>query len=286
MWAPALAGAHIRIEGLDFRDGEPLIRAGRRLTPRDVALAAAANHAALSVRRRPRVGVLATGDELVPPGETPGSAQIVASNTYSVAGVVEACGAVAIDLGIARDDLSALDAAIRSAIDAKVDVLVTLGGASVGDHDLVQKALLSAGMTLGFWKIAMRPGKPLMHGRLGGLVVLGLPGNPTSSTVCATLFLRPLLRALMGATDAGADPTRPARLAADMGANGDRQDYARCALTRDADGRLLATPARLQDSSIVKVVALADGLIVRPIGAPPARAGDACRVIVFDELDV
>ena len=144
-----------------------------------------------------------------------------------MAGIVEACGGIPIDLGIARDDMGALDAAIREALDAKVDVFVTLGGASVGDHDLVQKALVAAGMELGFWKIAMRPGKPLMHGRLGDLIVLGLPGNPTSSTVCAILFLRPLIMALHGEPDPGADPTRPARLAVDMKANGPRQDYAR-----------------------------------------------------------
>lgn len=282
--APVRLGANLRPEGIDFREGETLIAAGRRLTPRDVALAAAANHAELLVRRRPRVAVLATGDELVAPGQTPGPSQIVASNSLTVAGIVEACGGVAIDLGIARDDLAAIDAALVKAREAKVDVLVTLGGASVGDHDLVRKALLSAGMDLGFWKIAMRPGKPLMHGRLGDLSVLGLPGNPTSSTVCAILFLRPLVMALAGEPDPGRDPTLPARLATDMKANGERRDYARAALERDADGALLARPVALQDSSLVKVMARADGLIVRPPGASAAKAGDPCRVIAFDKL--
>ena len=139
-------------------------------------------------------------------------------------------------------------------------------------------------MELGFWKIAMRPGKPLMHGRLGDLIVLGLPGNPTSSTVCGILFLRPLITALHGEPDPGADPTRPARLALDMKANGPRQDYARSGLARDADGVLIATPAKEQDLSLVKVMARADGLIVRPPHAGPAKAGDACRVIAFDAL--
>lgn len=284
--APVRIGDNLRFEGLDFREGETLIGAGRRLSSRDIALAAAANHAGLIVRRRARVAILATGDELVAPGAPIGPSQIVASNNFTVAGIVAACGGLAIDLGIARDSMDALDAAIRQAIDAKPDVLVTLGGASVGDHDLVQKALATAGMELGFWKIAMRPGKPLMHGRLGAMRVLGLPGNPTSSTVCAVLFLRPLLRALHGEPDPGADPTRAARLAADVRANGPRQDYQRCALRRDAEGRLVATPAEVQDSSLVKVMAEADGLIVRPPNAPAARAGEACRVIALSELGI
>ena len=193
-----------------FSEGETIIAAGRRLTPRDVALAAAANHTALGVRRRARVAILATGDELVPPGGSLGPAQIVASNNFAVAGLVEAYGGVAIDLGIAIDELGATKAAISRARDAKADVLVTLGGASVGDYDLVQQSLVASGMELGFWRIAMRPGKPLMHGRLGPMRVLGLPGNPTSSMVCAILFLRPLLRALHGEPEPGADPSQPA----------------------------------------------------------------------------
>ena len=198
-------GDNLRPAGLDFFEGEALLPAGRRLTPRDVALAAAANHTELPVRRRPRIAIVATGDELVPPGATLGPSQIIASNNFAVAGVVEACGGVAIDLGIAVDTMNSLEVAIRRARDVEADVLVTLGGASVGDHDLVQKALVAAGMELGFWRIAMRPGKPLMHGRLGRMRVLGLPGNPTSSMVCAILFLRPLLLALQGQADAGGD---------------------------------------------------------------------------------
>jgi molybdopterin molybdotransferase len=163
---------------------------------------------------------------------------------------------------------------------------VTLGGASVGDHDLVQKALVSSGMELGFWRIAMRPGKPLMHGRLGPLRVLGLPGNPTSSVVCAILFLRPLLRALHGETDPGADLSQSARLAVDARANGAREDYMRASLSHNDDGVLLATPVANQDSSLVKTMARSDGLIVRPPHAPPAKAGDLCRVIPFHGLGV
>ena len=284
--AAAPAGDNLRQAGMDFRQGEALIAAGRRLTPRDVALAAAANHTALGVRRRARVAILATGDELVAPGGSPGSSQIIASNNFAVAGVVEACGGVAIDLGIAVDEIGALKAAVGRAQEAGADVLVTLGGASVGDHDLVQQALVSSGMELGFWRIAMRPGKPLMHGRIGAMQVLGLPGNPTSSMVCAILFLRPLLRALHGERDPGADPGQPARLAVDVPANGARQDYMRAALSRGGDGILLATPAADQDSSLVKTMARAEGLIVRPPHAGPAKAGTACRVIPLDGLGV
>jgi molybdopterin molybdotransferase len=284
--AAALAGDNLRPAGMDFHEGEALIAAGRRLTPRDVALAAAANHTALAVRRRVRVAILATGDELVAPGGALGPAQIIASNNFGIGGIVEACGGVAIDLGIAVDDLSALKTAVSRARDAKADVLVTLGGASVGDYDLVQQALVSAGMELGFWRIAMRPGKPLMHGRLGAMRILGLPGNPTSSVVCAIVFLRPLLRALLGEPDPGADLSQPARLAVDVPANGQRQDYTRASLSRDADGILLAAPAGNQDSSLVKTMARAEGLIVRPPHAEAAKAGQACRVIPFHGLGV
>ena len=282
--APVAAGDNLRRAGLDFTQGDVLIRAGRRLTPRDVALAAAANHAELAVRRRAHVAILTTGDELAPPGGPLGPSQIVASNNFTVAGVVAACGGAPIDLGIAGDTVEALDDAIRRAREARADVLVTLGGASVGDYDLVQKALVGAGMELGFWRIAMRPGKPLMHGRLGSMRVLGLPGNPTSSTVCAILFLRPLVRALHGEPNAGADPTARGRLGADVAANGARQDYMRASLARSDEGVLVATPFGLQDSSLVKVMAQADGLIVRPPHAPSARAGESCRIIAFEAM--
>jgi molybdopterin molybdotransferase len=282
----AATGDNLRSAGMDFRDGEALIPAGRRLTPRDVALAAAGNHADLPVRRRARVAILATGDELVAPGGALGPAQIIASNNFAVAGVVGACGGVPIDLGIAVDTIAALDQAIRRARDAEADVLVTLGGASVGDHDLVQRALVAAGMELGFWRIAMRPGKPLMHGRLGAMRVLGLPGNPTSSMVCAILFLRPLLRALHGEPGAAADPSEPGRLGADLLVNGPRQDYMRATLSRGADGLPVATPSASQDSSLVKTMARADGLIVRPPRAEAAKAGEVCRIIAFEALGI
>ncbi|MGD0641020.1 MAG: gephyrin-like molybdotransferase Glp [Roseiarcus sp.] len=278
------SGENVRPRGFDFAEGEAALAAGRRLTPRDIALAAAANHPSLVVRRRPRVAILATGDELVAPGSALGPAQIVASNNFAVAGVVVAAGGEPIDLGIAVDDRSALALSLAAARDAKADVLVTLGGASVGDYDLVQRALTEAGMELGFWRIAMRPGKPLIHGRIGATSVLGLPGNPVSSTVCALLFLRPLLRALVGDPEAGADPSEPARLAVELPANGARQEYMRATLTRDADGVFFAGALPRQDSSLVKALARAEALIVRAPHAPPAEAGAPCRIIRFAAL--
>jgi molybdopterin molybdotransferase len=275
---------NVREAGIDFADGELLLPAGRKLGPRDLALAAAANYPTLDVRRRPRVAVLATGDELVRPGRAIGPSQIVASNNYAVAGIIAACGAQAIDLGIAADNMDALAQAFRRAEAAEADVLVTLGGASVGDYDLVQRALIDAGLELGFWRIAMRPGKPLMQGRLGAMRVLGLPGNPVSAVVCAILFLAPLLRALVGDPGAGEDRSEPALLGADVAGNDVRQDYLRATLARDAEGSLVATPFASQDSSLVKFLAQAQGLAIRPPHAPPAKRGEACRIIRLDGL--
>ena len=277
------AGENLRTVGIDFSEGEKLLQAGRRLTPRDVALIAAANRPTAPVRRKPRVAILATGDELRAPGATLGPAQIVASNNFFVAGLAEAAGAEALDLGIAPDNPQALAERIAAAQAARADVLVTLGGASVGEYDLVQKALTDAGMRLGFWRIAMRPGKPLMFGALGAMLALGLPGNPTSSSVCGLLFLAPLLRALLGDPEASADMSEPAVLAVDLLANGVRQDYARATITNDGGG-WVAAPMASQDSSLVRTLALADGLIVRAPHAAPARAGDICRVLRFQRL--
>jgi molybdopterin molybdotransferase len=276
---PARPGDNVRRVGIDFREGEPLLAAGRRLSPRDIALIAAANRPTARVRRRPRVAILATGDELRAPGETLGPSQIVASNNFFVAGLAQAEGAEALDLGIAPDRPDALAQRIAAARTAEADVLVTLGGASVGEYDLVQKALTDAGMELGFWRIAMRPGKPLMFGRIGGMLALGLPGNPTSSAVCGLLFLSPLLRALQGDPLAGRDDSEPARLAVDLRGNGPRRDYMRATLGRDQDGGLTAAPSADQDSSLVRTLAEAEALIVRPPHAPPARAGEACRIL-------
>ena len=235
--AAASPGDNLRTAGMDFEAGERPAR-GRPPAhpPRRRAGCGRKPHRARACAAAPGSRSWRPATNWSRPAARSGPAQIVASNNFAVAGIVEAYGGVPIDLGIAVDELGALKAAAGRARDAEADVLVTLGGASVGDYDLVQQALVSAGMELGFWRIAMRPGKPLMHGRLGPMRVLGLPGNPTSSMVCSILFLRPLLRALHGEPVAGADLSQPARLAVDLPANGARQDYMRALLSRDADG--------------------------------------------------
>src|SRR5919109_782152 len=219
-------GKHVRVEGLDFARGAVLLSKGRRLTDRDLALAAAMNHPNLPVHRRPKLAVLATGDELVMPGETPGFGEIVYSNGYATMSLARRQGCEVIDLGIVRDRLEETAAAVRRAHDLGADVLVTSGGASVGDYDLVQKALASEGLALSFWKVALRPGRPMMHGRLGSMHVLGLPGNPVSAYVCAVLFLLPLIRQLAGRSDVAPAPDT-ARLGRDLPANDERADYLR-----------------------------------------------------------
>jgi molybdopterin molybdotransferase len=277
-------GRHIRAAGLDFAEGRPLLAAGRRLDARHVALAAAAGQAHLPVRRKPRVAILATGDELVRPGEPAGPDQIVASNPYAVAAIAARAGAEPVDLGIARDTPEALDEAIGQAQAARADLLVTLGGASVGEADLVQATLARHGMALAFWKVALRPGKPLIHGRLGGMAILGLPGNPVSSVVCAILFVVPAIRRLLGDPAAGVDPTEPAVLGENLAANDGRQDYLRATLALSPDALPAATALPVQDSSMLSVLACADAFLVRPPHAPPAKAGDPCRIIRLERF--
>jgi molybdopterin molybdotransferase len=274
---PTSAGRHIRQPGMDFRQGDVLLTAGRHLGPREIALAAAMNHPSVPVRRRPKVAIIATGDELVRPGETPGPDQIVASNDAGLAAFVRMNGGEPHELGIVVDDQAAIGATIDAALEIPADVIITLGGASVGDHDLVQAALIDKGMDLEFWRIAMRPGKPLMFGRLGDTRILGLPGNPVSSLVCALLFLKPLLDALTGAPVS--DPTEPAILGSDLKENDDRQDYLRAALDTGGDGLPKASALPVQDSSGLVMLAKADCLIVRPPFAPAGKAGDRCRII-------
>jgi molybdopterin molybdotransferase len=272
-------GRNIRREGLDFRAGDVALAAGRRLGPRQLALAAAMNHASVPVHRRSRVAILATGDELVPPGSSPGVGQIVYSNGFALTAIVCAEGAEVIDLGIAPDRLDATIAAVRRAREAGADVLVTTGGASVGDYDFVHRALATEGMALSFWKVAMRPGRPLMHGRLDGMQVLGLPGNPVSSFVCATLFLVPLLRILAGRSDI-APPIEEAVLGAALPQNDERADYLRAVLARrPQDGARVATPFPKQDSSMLLPLAHADCLIIREPFAPAAEAGSGCAIL-------
>lgn len=269
----------VRPRGLDFAEGDVLLNEGTLLHARALGLAAAMGHATLPVRVRPIVSVLATGDELVRPGEPVGPDQIVASNSYAVCAMASAKGAHAMDLGIARDTMADLDAALDRAVAARTDVLVTLGGASVGDHDLVQKAMTKRGMQLGFWKIAMRPGKPLIFGTLGDMIVLGLPGNPVSSIVCTKLFLEPLIAALLGQPDPGADPTEPALLGADIGENDMRQDYVRARLLADPMGLPRVVPFGKQDSSMLRLLTQSDALLLRAPYAPAAKAGEPVRII-------
>ena len=275
---PSGPGRHIRAEGLDFRAGETLLAAGHRLTARDLALAAAMNHPTVPVHRRARVAILATGDELVRPGTTPGHGQIVYSNGFALAAQVGNEGAEVVDLGIAPDRLDATIAAVRRARELAVDVLVTTGGASVGDHDLVQKAFTAEGMALSFWKIAMRPGRPLMHGRLGNIDVLGLPGNPVSAFVCGVLFLVPLLRRLAGRRDLGPD-SESAILGRDLPENDERADYLRSELAIRADGTAIATPFPVQDSSMLAPLAKAGCLVIREPYAAPAKSGSGCAIV-------
>jgi molybdopterin molybdotransferase len=274
----AKAGRHIRPAGIDFREGDVLLARGSRLTDRDLSLAAGMNYPELAVRRRPRVAVLATGDELVMPGETPGPGQIVYSNGYALRALARQEGAETIDLGIAADTIEATTQGIRRARDSGADILITTGGASVGDHDLVKQSLEAEGVTMAFWRIAMRPGKPMMHGRLGSLKVIGLPGNPVSSYVCAFLFLVPLIRKLSGRSVIH-HVRETARLGRNIPVNDIREDYLRARLEVDADGALIATPVDHQDSSLLGNLAAARALVIRPPFAPAAAAGSACEIL-------
>jgi molybdopterin molybdotransferase len=271
--------AHVRVRGLDFRAGEVLLAPGCRLGPREIALAAAMGHGSLPVRRRPRIAVLSTGDELVAPGSTPGPGQIISSNHLGVAALAEATGAEVALLGIARDTPESLNAHLSGAEDA--DVIVTIGGVSVGDHDLVAPVLEARGMALMFWTVAMRPGKPLMFGRLDKVRVLGLPGNPVSALVCARVFLVPLIRALLAGTSGDERPLA-ARAAVALAANGPRQHYMRATTRKASDGSVEVTPVRSQDSSLLAPLAAADCLLVRPPQAPAVAAGDSVRILPLD----
>ncbi|MDE0923037.1 gephyrin-like molybdotransferase Glp [Aurantimonas coralicida] len=281
--APVVVGQHIRPAGIDFAAGTPLLTAGTVLTPGAIALAASGGHPAIPVRSRPRVAILATGDELVLPGEAIGPSQIVASNTFGVAALVREAGGLPLNCGIAPDRETAIDAQLTQAIAHGADIFVTIGGASVGDHDLVGKVFAAHGVSLDFWKVAMRPGKPLMAGRLGDMRVVGLPGNPASSMVAATLFLAPLVRRLAG---------RPARplyrrgvLAAPMPDNGDRTDFVRARIEPDGAGPPRIVPLSRQDSSLLSIYAAADALLVRPVRAAAAEAGDPCDYVPLTALE-
>jgi molybdopterin molybdotransferase len=276
-------GRHIRPMGQDFRTGETLIPAGQRLTPRSIGLAAAGGHAWLTVHRRPRIVILSTGDEIVLPGEPVAPGGVVSSNGPALAALVRVAGGEPVLLPTAPDDMAAIAAAADAARGA--ELLLTTGGASVGDHDLVHAALAERGMVLDFWRIAMRPGKPLMHGRLGDVPMLGLPGNPVSAIVCAILFLLPAIAKLSGLPG---DPpaAEPVRLGAKLPANDVREDYIRASLLTQVDGRWVAEPYAKQDSGMISRLAAADALIIRPPFAPACEVGETVSAIRLAPLGV
>jgi molybdopterin molybdotransferase len=275
-------GRFVRPAGVDFASGQTFFAAGHRLRARDMALAASLGPSSLAVRRRPRIAVLATGDELVLPEENPGPDQIIAANHLTILGIIAAAGGDGRFLGIARDTMGDLAASIRTAQDWSADLLVTLGGASVGEHDLVQAALAEAGMRLDFWKIAMRPGKPLMFGGVKGMLALGLPGNPASAVVCAHVFLRPLIAALQGEADPARDRSLPGVLGRDLPENDQRAEYMRSTCQSGGAGLPVLTPFPSQDSSLTRVLASADALVLRDAFAPAAQAGTPCRYLPLD----
>jgi molybdopterin molybdotransferase len=275
-------GQHIRRQGQDFSVGDTLLAPGLRLGARDIGLAAAANHPWLTVHRRPVLAILATGDEISMPGEPIGNGGIVSSNSHALAALVRAHGGTPVLLPVAADRVDEIAAA---AAGARADLLVTTGGASVGDHDLVQAGLTKAGFALDFWKIAMRPGKPMMHGYLGGTPVLGLPGNPVSAFVCATLFLLPAIARLAGLAVTG-PATETAVLGVAVRANDHRADHLRATLARSDSGALVVTPFVRQDSALLRALAEADALVLRAPHAPALEAGSSVEIIRLHDLGV
>ena len=271
-------GRFVRPAGLDFTEGDTLLLKGSVMTARSIGLAAGMNIPWISVSRKPRIALLATGDEIVMPGEPIADNQIVSSNGLALAGFIRAMGGEPVDLGIAPDSEDALRAMAEGA--RGTDMLVTCGGASVGEHDLVQKVLGDIGLEIDFWRIAMRPGKPLMFGHIGDTRMMGLPGNSVSASVCATIFLGPAIAAMLGI--ANVEPTiQQAVLGTDLGENDEREDYLRASLTRDSKGILTATPFSKQDSSVFSGFARADGLIIRAPHASPATIGDSVAVLML-----
>jgi molybdopterin molybdotransferase len=271
-------GANVRKQGFDFRRGAELLPAGTALTPQMLSLAAGANQPRLTVTKRPRIAILATGDELVPPGTPLGPDQIVASNSYGLSALLAPYAESILDLGIVADDKPKLDAKLLEAFDAGVDILITTGGASVGERDYVQEVLKDLGVELDFWKLRMRPGKPLMFGTRGKTLVFGLPGNPVSALVTATVILKPALRALLG----HADPLWPrigVPTLASLPPNGPRRHYMRGNLSRNEIGFLQVTPIFETDSGHSSSLALADALIVQPEDHPGAPPGEIVEVI-------
>jgi molybdopterin molybdotransferase len=275
----ASPGRHIRPRGQDFSQGEVLLAAGNRLGPRELMLAASMNRAELPVRRKPVVAILATGDEVVPPGSELGADQIVSSVPCGLAALIERHGGAAMSLGIAKDEPESILTLARSGRAA--DILLTIGGASVGERDLVASALKTEGLELDFWKIAMRPGRPMLFGRLGSQRVLGVPGNPVSALICAQVFLKPMLDKLLGLVSA-ARPEPEAVLGVPLEANSEREHYMRAVSAWREDGTRIVRPLPSQDSSLVAALARADCLIVRVPHAPALGSGARVRIVPLD----
>ncbi len=268
-------GQWVRAEGLDFAAGKTLLPAGRLMSARDVGVAAAAGATWIRVRRKPRVAILSTGDEVVMPGVPRRADQIVSSNSVALVSYVHVLGGDAVSLGVARDSPDDLR---RRLVDARgFDLLVTSGGASVGDHDLIRSVFGDEGLDLGFYRIAMRPGKPLIFGRLGDTLMLGLPGNPVSTGVTAAIFMRAALEALLGRH--GSPLYQAAILGVDVGANGGRLDFMRARLDPSETALPTVTPFDRQDSSMMALFADADCLLMREIDAPAAKAGDIVKIV-------
>jgi len=273
----APAGNAIRPLGFDFSHGDLLLEADCVIGPVQIALAAAMNHHQLPVRTKPKVAIIATGDELITAGEVPSPHQIISSNGPGIVAAVEAFGAQAIDLGIARDTQTSLTQALAQADGA--DLLVTMGGASVGDHDIVREVLRQCGIEIDFWRIAMRPGKPLMFGTRGHMRVLGLPGNPVSAMICAQIFVKPVIDAYLGRSHK--QTPFSVELGCDLPANDLRHEFMRASLSPNGENLPIATPFRKQDSSLLSRLAKADCLVIRPPHAQPARKGDKAEAIAL-----
>ncbi|MEN0000120.1 MAG: gephyrin-like molybdotransferase Glp [Pseudomonadota bacterium] len=272
-------GRYVRPAAYDFKRNVVIAQKSHTLSTAGLALAAAAGHADLTVMRRPRVGIISTGNELVPPGTRPEAGQIIASNAVGVSALLRRFGADPIDLGIARDTMDALSTLITKAQGLDLDLLITLGGASVGDHDLVRPALEQHGAVMNFWKVAVRPGKPLMHGQLGPMALIGLPGNPVSSLVCSHIFVWPLIKKLLAQeTDL---PRMVAKLATDLPANGPRRHFMRARLAGSDAGVNLVTPLEDQDSSLLSRLAYCDMLVDVPPHNPAMKAGQMCQTIAL-----
>ena len=273
-----LMGKHIRHAGLDFKAGDVLIDEGVRMHSRHLSLAAAMNYSEVTCTRAPRIGILATGDELVRPGHQLGPHQIVSSSPYGLMADIISWGGKPTHLGIALDTISSIREKLASP--EALDLIVTIGGASVGDYDLVQSAL-APDLQLNFWKIAMRPGKPMIFGNYRGVALLGLPGNPVSAFVCSQLFLKPMIYQFIGLGDP-AHKLRRARLDGALKTNDSRQEYSRCSLSEVPDLGLVARPLAVQDSSMMRFLADSQGLIVRPPFDAARDGRDNVEVLLFD----